>query len=279
MTVWIAIIMGIVQGLTEFLPISSSGHLSILQNIFGLAYTEDDHLLFEVMLHLGTLLAVLITYRRELKSMWKQSVDFITTNGDGGKDVYGRLVPGVRTVLLILIGTLPLIFILPFYSKIKILNGKLWFIGFSLLVTGGILYASDRIISGKKGPKSSSVSDAFVIGLGQAISVLPGLSRSGVTISLGIARGMKRNFAVKFSFLLSLPAVAGSFLLTLIDAIFSEVTWSFFPIYLLGMAISFITGLFGIRLVHYLVNKERFGGFAYYCGILGIIALIASIFF
>jgi len=277
MSVWTAILFGIVQGLGEFLPISSSGHLTILQNFFGLSYTEADHLLFDVMLHLGSLFAVCHTYRRDIKAMWEQTSDFLTTSGDGGKDVYGRLVPAVRMTILIFIGTLPLFLLLPFYSQIQILFGKLWFVGVAFLVTGGILYVADHIEPGKKGPKTSTVFDAILIGFGQALAVIPGLSRSGVTISLGIAQGMKRSFAVKFSFMLSIPVIVCSLLVSFVKAAFAGITWSYFPMYLFGMVISGIVSLFGIRLINLLVNKGRFGGIAYYCGFIGFVAIIASI--
>ena len=210
--------------------------------------------------------------------MFRQTADFVTGRGDGGRDDFGRLSPSVRLLILIVAGTLPLLFVVPFYSKLDLLINKLWFIGLALLVTGGLLYAADRLIPGRKNEKTARVVDVLVVGLAQAIAVIPGLSRSGTTIAVGLARGFKRSFAVRFSFLLSLPAVIGALLLSLVDAIRSGVNWQLLPVYLLGMGVAAVTGFFAIRLVKKLVDSNRFGKFAYYCWGMGILALVASIF-
>ena len=278
MSVFMAILLGIVQGVTEFLPVSSSGHLSILQNLFKLQYSEADHLFFDVLLHVGTLIAVIVTYRKDISDMFRQTSDFITGRGDGGKDDFGRLSPSVRLLILIIIGTVPLLFVVPFHSRLEVLYGKLWFIGLALLVTGGLLYAADRLIVGRKSEKTSRVADAFVVGLAQAIAVIPGLSRSGTTIAVGLSRGYKRSFAVRFSFLLSLPAVLGSLLVTFFDAVRAGINWKLIPVYLIGMAVAAVTGYFAIRLVKKLVDSNKFGKFAYYCWAIGAVALVVSIF-
>jgi undecaprenyl-diphosphatase len=278
MSVFMAILLGIIQGVTEFLPVSSSGHLSLLQNLFQLQYNEADNLLFDVLLHVGTLAAVIFTYRKDLAIMFRQTSDFVTGRGDGGRDDFGRLSPSVRLLILIIAGTLPLLFVVPFYSRLEVLFGKLWFVGFALLITGGLLYASDKLVVGRKNEKTSRVADVLVVGLAQAIAVIPGLSRSGTTIAVGLARGFKRSFAVRFSFLLSLPAVIGALILSLFDAIRAGVHWELLPIYLIGMVFAAVTGFFAIKLVKKLVDSNRFGKFAYYCWAIGAIALVASIF-
>lgn len=278
MSVLMAILLGIVQGVTEFLPVSSSGHLSILQNLFKLQYSEADNLLFDVLLHMGTLVAVILVYRRDLGAIVHETSDFLTGRGDAGRDDFGRLAPPVRLLILIVVATLPLVFLVPFQSRFEVLYGKLWFIGLALLVTGGLLYAADHLIPGRKTEKSSRLADAFVVGLAQAIAVIPGLSRSGTTIAVGLARGYRRSFAVRFSFLMSLPAVIGSFLLTLYKALRAGINWKLVPVYLVGMVVAGVTGYFSIRLVKKLMDNNKFGKFAYYCWAVGLFALIASIF-
>ena len=117
-----------------------------------------------------------------------------------------------------------------------------------------------------------------MVGLAQAIAVIPGLSRSGTTIAVGLARGYRRSFAVRFSFLMSLPAVIGSFLLTLYKALRAGINWKLVPVYLVGMVVAGVTGYFSIRLVKKLMDNNKFGKFAYYCWAVGLLALIASIF-
>lgn len=267
--------LGLVQGIAEFLPISSSGHLSLLQNFFGLKSAEESNLFLDVLLHLGTLISVFIYY-------WRDIVDMVREFFLGCRALV-RPIPGEkeppaarRLVLLVVVGTLPLFVILPVKKYIDGLYSNTWFIACALLVTGGLLFFSDRLARGRKTERSVTMLDIIIIGFAQALATIPGLSRSGTTISVGMMRGCKRDFAVRFSFLLSIPAVIGANILTLKDAVEAGIDWKLMPAYLLGVAISAVAGYFAIRLVNSLADKGKFGKFAYYCWGAGILALILS---
>ncbi len=278
MNFFTSLLLGIVQGIAEFLPISSSGHLSIFQNLFKLNYTEEDNLLFEVMLHLGTLVAVCLVYRKDLVPMVKETFQLITGKGNGGKSEDGRITTPVRTTILVGVATLPLFIVLLFNSAFERLFSNLSFIALALLVTGVLLYAADRIPRGKKDARSITVKDVLLIGAAQAIAVVPGLSRSGTTIAAGTALGLKRSFATKFSFLLSIPAVIGSVILEFFKALIDGVNWSLFPLYLVGMVVAGVVGYFAIGLMRRFVEQCKLTYFSYYCWGVGAIVLIVSMF-
>ena len=276
MSIIMSIFLGIVQGITEFLPVSSSGHLSILQNLFRLDYAEESHLFFSVLLHFGTLAAICIVYRTELRNMLSEGAGYLKNR----EEMSGEpLRPQVRTLLFIIIGSLPLILVLIFGRFFARLFYNTGFIGFALLVTGGILYVSDKYIKpGNKRDKTMTAVDALLIGLTQAVAVIPGLSRSGTTIAVGMSRGLDRSFAVRFSLFLSIPAVLGSGIITLVSAIRSGINFSLFPVYLVGVIVAAVVGYFSVQLLRRIVmTPGRFGKFAYYCWGVGILTIILSL--
>ena len=278
MTLLLSLFLGLIQGITEFLPISSSGHLSILQNLFLLDYSEDDHMLFDVFLHLGTLISIVVVYRKDIKTMISDGVTFLRMRSDSDSDEPVVMKPPARALLFVLVGTIPLLITLIFLGSVKLLFVKLGFIGFALLVTGGLLFVSDKYIKqGNKTEKTMTIKDAIIIGLSQAVAVIPGLSRSGTTISVGLARGLNANFAVRFSLLLSIPAVFGGTIVSLYSAIKNGINFSLFPVYLGGFIIATIVGFFAIQLIRRMIIKGGFGKFAYYCWGLGILTMILSL--
>lgn len=275
MTFLMAIILGFVQGVAEFLPISSSGHLSILQNWFS-GMEEPDNL-FNVLLHFATLIAVCVVY-------WRDIVDMIAEFFRGAtalvsrKPNRGPVPPARRLVMMVILGTLPLVLVLPIEDKVEALGGSNLFVGLALLVTGAILFIADRMAQGRKNARNATVVDALLVGCAQAVAVIPGLSRSGCTISAGMAVGFERTFAVRFSFLLSLPAVLGATLLKVIDVAKEGVDTSLLPMYLVGMVVAGVVGYFSIRLVNLLAQKNKFGRFAYYCWAIGLVAVVTGFF-
>ncbi len=275
MTIWNAILLGLVQGIAEFLPISSSGHLSILQNLFGLSTTEDGHLFFDVLLHLGTLVSVCVVYRADLRRMIRDCMDMVYLAGNPQQSK-GKRMPGARLAMMILLGTLPLVLILPIHKKMEVLYGSTVFIGLILMLTGCMLYVSDRMMPGRKNGGTMRVRDALLVGLCQAVATIPGLSRSGTTITAGIAVGMNRDFAVKFSFLLSIPAILGANILNLFEAAANGIDWRYVPAYLIGTLVASVTGILAIRLLKYITHKGGFGKFCYYCWGAGLITVILS---
>ena len=269
-----AIILGLVQGITEFLPVSSSGHLAILQSFFGLESTEN-HLLFDVLLHLGTLGAVLITYWGDIAGLTREGLVQLhlkkTRRGQKPDPLRQRMI------LFILLATLPLVLVVFLRKAVTSLYENTFFIGFALLVTGGLLFAADQLGHGTKNERNATLGSVMLVGLSQALATVPGLSRSGTTISVGMFCGFERSFAVKFSFLLSVPAVLGANLLTFIDAVQAGIDFSLLPVYLVGVLAAFVSGFFAISLLRILVQKSRFGSFAYYCWGAGLVTLILSL--
>lgn len=274
MTYFSAIFLGLIQGIAEFLPISSSGHLAFFQNVVGIANGEEN-MFFDVLLHLGTLVAVFVAYWSEIKAL---ILEFFTMIGvrklpKGQKpDRLSR-----RMILFVILGTLPLFLVLPVKDRVEGLYSNAIFIGCAFLITGLLLFLSDRFNHGNKDIKSASILDVLIVGVGQALATVPGISRSGTTISAGLSRGFDREFAVKFSFLLSIPAVLGANILSLIDAIQEGIDWSLMPMYLAGVAVAAISGYLAIRLLKYISQKGSFGGFCYYCWGIGLVTLILSL--
>ena len=277
MSVGNAILLGLVQGITEFLPVSSSGHLSILNNLVGLTTAEDGHLLFDVLLHLGTMIAILVVYWQDVKAMAQETLGLMDLGPQAGRQPGRR--PGARLFSMIVIATLPLLLILPIKDQLEGLYDKNIFIGVALILTGCMLYVSDRMIPGGKTVGGMTLLDALIIGLCQCVAVIPGLSRSGTTITAGIATGLRRDFAVKFSFLLSIPAVLGANILSLVDAVRKGVDWSCFPAYLIGMAAAMVSGIAAIELLQFIARRGKFGGFAYYCWVVGALSIILTMIF
>jgi len=273
-----ALFLGLVQGIAEFLPISSSGHLSILQNLFNMEYAEESHLLFDVLLHLGTLVSICAVYRKEIREMLADSVEYLRARGDTDLDEPAVLKPPARSLLFVLIGTLPMIIALAFSGMVSRLFFMPVFVGIALLVTGGLLFVSDKYIEkGEKTEKTMTLTDAIIIGLAQAAAILPGLSRSGTTITVGLARGLSGGFAVRFSLLLSIPAVVGAALISLYKAIRDGADFSVFPVYLAGFIVAAVVGFFAIQLIRRLMAKGGFGKFAYYCWGVGGLTIILSL--
>mgnify|MGYP000366952205 FL=1 len=279
MTISSAILLGIVQGVAEFLPISSSGHLAILQNLFALSAGED-HLFFDVLLHLGTLISICVCYWGDIVAMVREV--FIVLRGGrraDGTPVQGNL-GAARLFMMIVVGTLPLFLVLPINDKVEELYYITPFIGVVLLLTGCMLFVSDRMTPGKKTERNMRFRDALIIGLCQCVATIPGLSRSGTTITAGIATGLDRKFAMKYSFLLSLPAVLGANLLSLIKALTEEsIDASLIPAYLIGMLFAMLSGIAAILLMKLIAKKSKFGWFAYYCRGAGALTIILSLIF
>ena len=277
MTVINAIILGLVQGIAEFLPVSSSGHLAILNNLFGMTTAENGHMFFDVLLHLGTLLSICIVYWQDIVDMFYEVLAFANLGPRAGERQ--ERYPAARLFFMIVLATLPLFLILPINDMLEGLYYNNVFIGVALILTGAMLYVSDKMKHGRKNENSMTVWDALIIGLCQCVATIPGLSRSGTTITAGIATGLRRDFAVKFSFLMSLPAVLGANILSLVDAAREGIDMQYVPAYLIGMAVAMVSGIGAISLLKYISKNSKFGGFAYYCWVVGALTIVLSMIF
>ena len=267
------IIIGIVQGLTEFLPVSSSAHLVFIQKILGV----QSSLAFDTFLHLGTLIAVLWFFRYDIYKMilsWVSSIqDIIRGRFREGfyEDPYKRLAWYVilATIPVAIVGVL-------FEDSVDALfSGALYVPAFFLFVTGTILYLSQRMPSGEVNYDTITKKEALFMGLGQACAILPGLSRSGTTIAAGLTIGLNKEFAAKFSFILSIPAILGAFVLQLKD-IGSAMDANFLPVFL-GFIASIVAGYMAIKWMLDLIQNKSLDIFAFYCWLMGLIVFMGSI--
>lgn len=234
-------------------------------------------MLFDVLLHLGTLIAIVIAYWKDIVYIVSDTVGMIRASNDSFPEEQSEH-PGARLLLMLFFGTLPLFVIYPFQDSLEQLYYKTGFIGAAFLLNGCLLYVSDRIVPSRGNERSMRVRDALLIGCAQAVATIPGISRSGSTITAGIATGQSRSFAMKYSLLMSLPAVLGANLLSFIKALKAGVEWSNFPAYLIGMVVAAVVGYFSIILLQRLLKKGKFGNFAYYMWGVGVVTLIASLF-
>lgn len=268
-----AIIIGIVQGLTEFLPVSSSAHLIFAQNALGV----QSSLAFDVFLHLGSLIAVLWFFRADIIRMIQA---FLLSIGDIIQHRFRQGLysdPYKRLVWYVIVATIPvgLVGVL-FESQVdSLFAGALYVPAFFLFVTGTILYLSQRMNSGEVDLENLSLKESIFMGLGQACAILPGLSRSGTTIAAGLVIGLDKEFAAKFSFILSIPAILGAFVVQLKD-IGAVADFNILAV-LFGFLAALISGYLAIKWLIELIQKRSLDIFAYYCWIVGIIVFMGSI--
>lgn len=264
-----AIILGLVQGVTEFLPVSSSGHLKI----FGALLNRDleGSLSFDIMLHVGTLLAVLIVY---WKDVWELIVNFFGMIKDlcRGKGLRLAEYPYRRLLLMLIVASIPAmiggLFIKDYVEQIPI-----WAVGLCLFVTAFLMIWHDRMPRGKKSATELTGKDAIITGIFQMFALLPGISRSGSTIVGATSRRVKREDAVKFSFLLSLIAIGGSAVLEIPDVI-KEGASGAWGDYVLGMIVAAVSGFFAIKFLIAMTKKASLSVFGYYCAAMGVFALV-----
>ncbi len=278
-----SIIMGLVQGIAEFLPISSSGHLAIMKHILHI--NTDTGLLFDVLLHLGTLVAIFVVFWRDI---WELIVEAVKMLGDcfinlgrlfGGKKSYKKIVstPYRRFVIMIIVSTIPTAIIgFLFKDAFEAAGDTLLVPGLCLILTGILLSIADRVKTGSKTEKNASYKNAGFVGLAQGIAILPGLSRSGTTITACLLSGFDRSYAVKYSFILSIPAVLGANVLELKDFSIEAFSKSELINYVAGMIVAGVVGYICIKTMLVIVKGKKFKYFAWYCFAVGALAVIGN---
>ena len=280
MSIISAVLMGILQGLTEFLPVSSSGHLAIFQNLFNIGKGVEDLFLFDILLHVGTLIAVFAAFYKDIIKLIKEGFGIVAdffiniVRKLSGKKWRRIIRTGYRKfVALVIVSTIPtgIIGVL-MKDLVKDCSETLIMPGIFLIMTSIILFIADRTEEGYKTPKDASYGNAAVIGAAQGVATLPGISRSGTTITMALICGFEKKFAVKYSFIMSIPAVLGASVLEIKDAVESRA--SFEPVYLLGMFVAGITGYLAIKLMLNVVKNKRYLFFSAYCMLIGIIAIV-----
>ncbi len=259
MTMIQAVILGILQGLAEFLPISSSGHLALFQKIFGIT---ESTILFSVILHVGTLVPVLIVYRKEIITLLKN--------------------PFQKYTYLIILGTVPaVIFALFFDNTIEILFSGGQLLGVGFIITGFLLTLSDKLPDGSKTKEDMTYIDSILIGCMQALAIFPAISRSGSTIVGALSRNITREEAAKFSFLLSIPAIGGALVLEILKLYLQKDFSIGLPldVVLVGFFSSMLSGYLAINFMLYIIKKAKLKYFAYYVFTLGIFIILDQILF
>lgn len=274
MTIFQAIILGIFQGITEFLPISSSGHLVILQHLFKI---EEGNLFFTEMLHFGTLLSIFIVF---FSDIIKMIVEFFKMLGKGIANrkfkitnIYQKLA------LMIIVGSIPTALIgFAFKDFFEGLYASLLSIGIAFLLTGIFLWLSEKISHNNKQIKDITVQDALIVGTFQGIAITPGISRSGSTIVGGLLRGFDKKFATEFSFLLALPATFGAAIFGVRDALKVESEAIFDLPLLIGMIVSTVVGIISIKILMSTLQKGKLHYFSYYLWTIGIIIILLQLF-
>ncbi len=251
-----ALVLGLVQGLTEFLPVSSSGHLVLLQKIFGIT---GDNLFFDVMLHVATLIAVIFALNKEIVAILKN--------------------PLGKMLRYIILATIPTVIIALLLKDVidTAYGGDL--LGFGFIFTGLLLTIAEKVPRGTKKLEEMKISSPIIMGLLQGIAIFPAISRSGSTIVGGLISGLDRGFAARFSFLMSIPAILGSLVLEGKDAIeagLGNLPWLQI---IVGMVFAGVSGFFAIRFMINLITNKKLYGFAIYVGALGVLILLDQLFF
>ncbi len=276
MTLIQSILLGLVQGITEFLPVSSSGHLILFQNILNIDIGTHD-IFFDTMLHFGTLIAVFFAFRKKicaLISTFFKSIPQLFKGKLHAKTASGNQ----RMIFFIIVSILPLFVLVPFKDKIETAYSSTLLVGIALLVTSIFLFASDHIVTGKKDAEKMTLKDSIVVGIVQAIALVPGISRSGSTITAGLACGFNRKFAAEYSFILSIPTILGSVVLNIFDIVQEgSFNISLLPVFLVGTAVAAISGFAAIKLLEYILKSKKFTVFSVYCFAVGVFAIIFSL--
>lgn len=274
MSVFKAFILGLIQGISEFLPISSSGHLAITGKLMGIDPEGDNLLSFNILLHVATLVAVFIVYKKDI---WEMIKAFFAMIGDvcKGKGLRLREFTYRRLIVMLIVATLPAVVAALLLGDI-IENPALWQIGTFLIVTAILLFLSEKLAGGNIDIEKMSVKRAFCVGCFQGLGTLPGISRSGSTIVGGLFCGLDKKTAVRFSFLMSIPAILGALVLDIKD-MFSATsqTLSFLPV-AVGMITAAVSGYFAIKFLLKIVEKSKLSYFSIYCIFAGTAAIILN---
>ena len=290
MNLFEAIILGIIQGVAEFLPISSSGHLAIFKNFFGL---EEAGIAYDISLHVGTLVAVFICFWSDI---WELIVNGVGILVDACKNIgiffvnlfnknkkdyvmkeYVNVIstPFRRYVILIIVATIPTgIMGILLKDMIEAVSATLIVPGICLLITSVILLIADNAKDGNENEENVSYKKAGFVGICQGFATMPGISRSGTTVTACLLAGMERTFAVKFSFIVSIPAIIGAAILDVPDLFEAGVTGSEMINYTVGTIVSGVVGYICIKTMLKIVRKKKFKVFSIYCAVMGIIAIV-----
>ncbi len=270
MSLFEAIILAVVQGLTEFLPVSSSGHLVLFSHLLGV---NEPTITYEILVHFGTLVAIFVAFWPDILSLVNAGL-LVLRNPLRLKELC-KSDPAVRVLLAIIVGTMPTVFVaLATRDLILSLFQSPQITGYMLIITGTIIYLTDRVTKGGKPLEQVDVKAGLVIGIGQTLAILPGISRSGTTIGTGLLMGLDRESAARFSFLLTIPAILGAMVLAFDDLFVAQTVITPLWILAVGTVVSAITGYFAIKLLLQFVRRGRLIVFSYYTWAVGLLIVL-----
>lgn len=254
-----AVVLGIVQGLTEFLPVSSSGHLAVVAHLLGIAPDLGS----SILLHAGTLVAVIVFYAGDLWAML-QSLFGAGQEPKKWRRLFWLLV--IASVPTAIIGVL-------LASRVEKAFGSLRAVGVSFILTGVVLWLAGHRPPGRIGANRARPGQAILVGIGQGVAVFPGVSRSGLTVATGLLLGFEREFAARFAFLLSVPAIGGAFALDMLHGLGTSGAMAWHRPDWLGFAVAAVAGYVSIRFLLRLIEKGKLAVFSYYCWLAGLLTL------
>ena len=256
------LILGIVQGLTEFLPVSSSGHLELVKAIFGSDYEQQQGLLVTITLHAATAFSTIFVFRKDIVMILSDLLRF-------------KRGESLNFSLKIILSMIPAVIIGLFFEDFiaSLFIGKIALVAVMLMITALLLFLADRV---NENNKELNYSNTFYIGVIQSVAILPGISRSGATIALAVLLKIDRNKAARFSFLMVIPLILGSMAKSVIDGDLSQDSTALLPL-LVGFVSAFITGVFACRWMVALVKKSQLKYFSFYCFAVGVLAILFSV--
>lgn len=269
-----AVIIGIVQGITEFLPVSSSGHIEILKTVFGLS---EEGAAFDVLLHVGTLIAVCVFYRKDIRALSAEIVQLCKDIFSGNK-IFNRERPYRVLLIMLALTTLPTVVVgVLFENLFDSLFSNITAVGCSLLITSVLLYISNKLDQGTKNEKSITLRDALVVGIMQSCAITPGISRSGATVFAGRLSGFEVSFAVKYSFLCSLPTILGALVLKSKDFLEQSISNEQIVGYVFAFVAAAIVGYLSLRMLDIMSKKRNMKWFSVYCLCIGMFCIVYGV--
>ena len=276
MSIGNAITAGIIYALTEMLALSGSGHLAVVNTLFDLHLTQL-HLMFKAICEFAAMIALILAYRRDLAAMIRDTA--MLTGFSKRNAAKGERFPEARLLFMLAIATLPLLVMVPFRKMYFSLWNSTTFVGIMFLLNGAVLFVAERMIPGKKGLGRMQISDALIIGICQAVAIIPGLSRLALTVTAGEAENFQKSYAIRFGMLLAIPALFGSTVLSLADAAMNGIDTGCMTAYLIGGAAALVTGFFSVYLFRRLVRRRGYHGLAYYSLVIGVLTIILTLIF
>ena len=271
-----AITAGIIYALTEVFALSGSGHLAMVNKLFDLRLTGIN-LLFKAIVEFAVMIALILAYRKDIAGMIRDTAGLTGFGRRAGRK--DARYPEAKRLFMLVVATLPLLAMLPFRKAYFSLWSSTTFVGIMFLLNGAVLFIAERMIPGKKGLGRMQITDALIIGICQAVAIIPGLSRLALTLTAGEAENFQKDYAIRFGMLLAIPALFGSSILSLADAATAGIDTTLLPVCLTGGAASLITAFFSVFGFRRLVRRRGFGVLAYYSLVIGVLSVILTLIF